>query len=252
MYEVDKLIDATNFTNLIPDDFAVFPVGGEASAPCAVLAICAVQKIVTAPPADAVDGQHFAISTGSGAFAGHDGQHARRNSSNPAGWDFYTPAEGDRFLNLDASDRQVYEIQSGAAVAVGAKPQQLVPPGVMLPYGGAAAPTGWLLCDGSSYLRATYAGLFAAIGTAYGAADGTHFNVPDLRGRAPYGLGPHADVDALGDSDGVAAASRTPNHTHAIAQSEATTGTPGAALNAAAVTGAGNPGFLVVNYIIKL
>jgi microcystin-dependent protein len=47
-------------------------------------------------------------------------------------------------------------------------------------------PTGWLECDGSSLLRAgTYAALFAAIGTTYGAADGTHFNLPDLRGRFP-------------------------------------------------------------------
>lgn len=45
-------------------------------------------------------------------------------------------------------------------------------------------PTNYLECDGSSLLRAgTYANLFAAIGTIYGAADGTHFNIPDYRGR---------------------------------------------------------------------
>jgi microcystin-dependent protein len=53
----------------------------------------------------------------------------------------------------------------------------------------AAAPTaGWLLCDGTAYSRAQYADLFAAIGTAFGAGDGTStFNVPDLRGRFPQG-----------------------------------------------------------------
>lgn len=53
-----------------------------------------------------------------------------------------------------------------------------------------AAPAGWLLCDGAAISRTTYATLFAAIGTAFGAGDGsTTFNVPDLRGRAPIGAG---------------------------------------------------------------
>ncbi len=63
------------------------------------------------------------------------------------------------------------------------------PSGAIIMYGGSAAPTGWLLCDGASVLRATYANLFTALGTAYGSADGTHFNVPDMRGRAPVGVG---------------------------------------------------------------
>ncbi len=65
----------------------------------------------------------------------------------------------------------------------------LVPSGGMIPYGGASAPTGWLMCDGASLLRADYATLFTAIGTAFGAADGTHFNVPDMRGVYPKGAG---------------------------------------------------------------
>lgn len=64
-----------------------------------------------------------------------------------------------------------------------------VPPGVMQMYAGATAPTGYLLCDGTSYLRADYAALFAVLSTTYGSADGTHFNVPDLRGRIPIGVG---------------------------------------------------------------
>lgn len=61
-------------------------------------------------------------------------------------------------------------------------------PGSIIMYGGAAAPSGYLLCDGSSVLRATYPDLFTAIGTAYGTADGTHFNVPDFRGIFPRGV----------------------------------------------------------------
>lgn len=53
-----------------------------------------------------------------------------------------------------------------------------------------AAPTGWLLCNGAAVSRTTYAFLYNAIGTAYGAGDGTTtFNVPDLRGRLPLGAG---------------------------------------------------------------
>jgi len=72
------------------------------------------------------------------------------------------------------------------------------PAGSLLMYGGASAPSGYLLCDGASYLRADYANLFTAIGTTYGSADGTHFNVPDFRGRAPIGAGTGAGGGAAG------------------------------------------------------
>jgi microcystin-dependent protein len=63
----------------------------------------------------------------------------------------------------------------------------LLPAGVIFPYGGTSAPSGYLLCYGQSLLRADYADLFTAIGTTYGAADGTHFSLPDLRGRVVAG-----------------------------------------------------------------
>lgn len=45
-------------------------------------------------------------------------------------------------------------------------------------------PTGWLVADGSTISRTTYADLFAVIGTTYGAGDGsTTFQLPDLRGE---------------------------------------------------------------------
>lgn len=44
-------------------------------------------------------------------------------------------------------------------------------------------PNGWLMADGSAVSRATYADLFAQIGTTYGAGDGsTTFSLPDSRG----------------------------------------------------------------------
>ena len=66
----------------------------------------------------------------------------------------------------------------------------LQPTGAIIMYGAAAAPTGWVNCDGASLLRAgTYAALFAVIGVVYGTADGSHFNVPDMRGAFPRGAG---------------------------------------------------------------
>jgi len=64
----------------------------------------------------------------------------------------------------------------------------LVPSGVISAFGGTSAPTGYLICDGTSYLRSSYPTLFSAIGTAYGTADVTHFNVPDLRGQFLRGV----------------------------------------------------------------
>ncbi len=62
------------------------------------------------------------------------------------------------------------------------------PSGSIIMYGGATAPSGYLLCDGTSYLQSSYPTLFAAISTAFGSADGTHFNVPDFRGLFPRGV----------------------------------------------------------------
>ena len=64
------------------------------------------------------------------------------------------------------------------------------PPGTVLDYVGKAAPAGYLLCDGSAVSRGVYARLFAAMGTAFGAGDGsTTFNLPDFRGPRARGGG---------------------------------------------------------------
>lgn len=60
--------------------------------------------------------------------------------------------------------------------------------GTVLDFAGTTAPNGWLMCYGQTVSRSTYANLFAAIGTTYGAGDGsTTFNLPDARGRAVIG-----------------------------------------------------------------
>ena len=55
--------------------------------------------------------------------------------------------------------------------------------GIVVPWGSAAIPSGFLECNGQSVSQATYAALFAVIGTTYGDPGGGNFNVPDLTDR---------------------------------------------------------------------
>lgn len=58
----------------------------------------------------------------------------------------------------------------------------------MLWYGAIASiPSLWAFCNGASLLRASYTDLFTNISTIWGAADGTHFNLPDLRDKVVFG-----------------------------------------------------------------
>jgi microcystin-dependent protein len=74
---------------------------------------------------------------------------------------------------------------SGASADVLAR---ITPVGIVAPWPGATAPSGWLFAYGQAVSRTTYAELFAAYGTTYGTGDGsTTFNLPDYRGRTPFG-----------------------------------------------------------------
>jgi microcystin-dependent protein len=156
---------------------------------------------------------------------------------------------------------------------IGADPTQASPPGVLNPYAGASAPTGWLMCDGSSISRTTYAALFTAIGVTYGVGDGsTTFGVPDLRGRMPVGraAGGHADVATLAANEGQTLGSRRPKHRHTVGGTymisggvhfsaaepykataiySGSTSTP--TVGPQTVSPVDSPAYLVVNYIIK-
>lgn len=93
-----------------------------------------------------------------------------------------------------------------------------MPAGLIFPYGGLAAPTGSLLCDGASYSRTAQARLYNAIGVSFGSVDGASFNVPDIRARMPVGLAltGHVDVNTIGKNDGVTLARRRPKHRHTV------------------------------------
>lgn len=81
-----------------------------------------------------------------------------------------------------------------------------VPLGAVMAFAMTTAPAGWLKCDGAFVSRATYAELFASIGTAFGAGDGsTTFGLPDLRGEFVRGWDDGRGIDGdrvLGSGQG--------------------------------------------------
>lgn len=99
------------------------------------------------------------------------------------------------------------------------------PTGSIVMYGGAAAPIGWLLCDGSVKAAADYSTLFAAIGAAFntGGEGAGNFRLPDLRGRAPIGVGTGAGLTARtlgaggGEENHTLTVAEMPNHNHDFA-----------------------------------
>lgn len=93
-------------------------------------------------------------------------------------------------------------------------------PGTSIEGHWTAPPTGYLLEQGQAVSRTTYAGLFAAIGTRYGAGDGNStFNLPDSRGRVSVGRG-SGQFATLGAKGGVENVTLTegqmPQHSHDV------------------------------------
>ena len=87
-------------------------------------------------------------------------------------------------------------------------------------YAGSTAPSGFLVCDGSAISRTTYADLFTAIGTVYGAGDGeSTFNIPNLSGRVAVGTAAGMSIGSTGGSESVTlTANELPSHVHEVAQ----------------------------------
>lgn len=125
--------------------------------------------------------------------------------------DYYWDAMSTRAGGTNADVLESGTVQVNQLSVVGQR--SLLPLGAILPYAVAAAPAGFLLCDGGEYAVATYPALDALITTTFGArtngagaAGTTHFRVPDLRGRVPVGTDGAAGrldaLDALGNVGG--------------------------------------------------
>ena len=98
------------------------------------------------------------------------------------------------------------------------------PTASLLMWPTAIAPTGFLLCNGATVSRTTYAALFAIVGTIFGAGDGsTTFLLPDYRDRMPVGAGTTYAAAVTGGSKDAVVVSHThtatvtdPGHFHQI------------------------------------
>jgi microcystin-dependent protein len=128
--------------------------------------------------------------------------------------------------------------------------------GMIVPDAGSTAPAGYLQCFGQAIPRANYPGLFAVVGTTYGAGDGsTTFNVPDLRGIVVAGrdnmggtsanrLSSQLSSTTLGASGGAQSESASVSVSGTVSVGVSVSGTLGGTINGAgSVFGGGsNPG----------
>lgn len=102
-------------------------------------------------------------------------------------------------------------------------PPDTIPVGLVTMYMSSESPTptiptGWLLCDGSSQLTATYPQLAAVL--AYPGAPGANFNVPDLSEFFIIGESGSYPLNSTGGDDlhghAVSSHSHSNTHTHGV------------------------------------
>ena len=125
----------------------------------------------------------------------------------------------DPTLDQDAATK-AYVDAADAILTAAIAAVSSVPTGTINMWPTASAPTGYLLCQGSAVSRATYAALFAIIGTTFGVGDGTTtFNLPNYTNRMPYGAtvgttGGSADAVVVSHTHTASSAVTDPSHWH--------------------------------------
>ena len=93
-------------------------------------------------------------------------------------------------------------------------------------YGGSTAPSGWLICDGSTKSKTDYSQLFAVLGNTFGTATATNFYLPDLQAKFPLGK---SGSYALGSTGGAFA--QTPTGTNSAPTFSGSAGTPSGSIS---------------------
>ena len=125
-------------------------------------------------------------------------------------------AASDITLTLPSSDgnaNDVLQSDGSGNLSFAALPQA-VPTGSVHMMATTTVPSGYLKCNGAAVSRTTYADLFAIIGTAHGAGDGSStFELPDLRGEFVRGWDDSRGVDS-GRNFGSAQSDQNKQHNH--------------------------------------
>lgn len=118
--------------------------------------------------------------------------------------------------NQDALDnRDIPAMATKLLAALAALLPSASSPGDIKMVGSQLVPNGWLVCDGTSELRATYPALFGAIGVSFGSVDATHFTLPDMRGMFARGYDNGRGVD-VGRVFGTYQPDAMPTHVHSV------------------------------------
>jgi microcystin-dependent protein len=145
------------------------------------------------------------------------------------------------------------------------------PAGQIIEWGGASLPSGWLWCNGGTYLQSAYPQLYAAIGRTYTASGvaADSFQVPDLSGRVPVGAGTYALGTKGGAASHVLTEAEMPSHVHGAlsgtyvmfdgstgTQAGSATGSPLYTHTSTAAAGSGQahnnmPPYTAVHFIIR-
>ena len=123
-----------------------------------------------------------------------------------------TDGSSGEFLQTDGSGNLSFSVVQG------------VPTGSVFALAGSQAgvPTGYLECDGSSVSRSTYSALFGVIGTTYGSASSTTFNLPNLRGQFIRGVNTTGSGTDANRNIGSSQSEDNKSHNHSISVSGTT------------------------------
>lgn len=130
-----------------------------------------------------------------------------------------SPTNGEMWFESDTGNLYLYYDSQWIAVGGSTVLASQIPAGTVTMYGGGAAPTGWLVCDGTAVSRSTYSDLFDAIGTRYGSGDGsTTFNLPLSSSRTVRGItaGANIGANAIAANGNASISTNSDSHSHSI------------------------------------
>lgn len=250
--------------------------GGNSSTAAAINSMAMGEESTTLGRASAAIGYH-AAANGYGQFS------CGSYNSDTVGWSPIDDVKGALFIvgngTSETNRSNAFVVNSDGSILINPTPGQgameilqdlLLPTGIICVNGRTEVndiPSGWLRCNGAAVSRTQYARLFSAIGTGWGAGDGsTTFNVPNLNGRFVYGSGGAYTPTATGGATTVSlTAAQNGPHTHTTLISTSTGGViegnqqflaniGGTTATGSSGTGAAHenmPPYVVATYIIK-